>query len=112
MASPPKDKPSPDRQRSRNSVEALFDMQVPRWMVLSRYLDIPEAPIAAVRAHVGLGKALLTGIHPEFIPSRLNSQDPYLKDIVPALQASDVTRRKAMVAMLDLLGLKTIAPKL
>ena len=58
LANLPEDHPTPDRQHSWNSVETPFDMLVRRWMVLSYYLDMPEAPIAAVLVHVGLRKAL------------------------------------------------------
>lgn len=35
-------------------------------VVLTRYAQAPDTPIAAVLTHVGLGRSLLTGAHPEY----------------------------------------------
>lgn len=34
--------------------------------VLARYRDLPEAPAAVIKCHIGQGKAILSGAHPEF----------------------------------------------
>lgn len=79
------------------------------WSVLSRYLQVPGHPIAVVKTNPGRGKAVLTGIHPEFIPDLLNQEDPYLQDKLPLLKASDAKRRSSVVAILKLLDIQTVA---
>lgn len=49
----------------------------PEIEVLATYSDLPDQPAACVLSHFGRGKALLTGVHPEYTP-----KDPFFKYLI------------------------------
>jgi len=61
---------------------------------------------AIVECSIKLGKAILTGIHPEFIPSSLNSSDEDLKNILPSLLLHDSRRVILFRSLLKNLGME------
>lgn len=75
---------------------------------LSRYLDLPNQPLAIVEVPIGKGLALLSGVHPEFSPTYLNSEDPYASDLFPLLVKSESHRKRLFKELLQRLGIQTI----
>lgn len=71
--------------------------------VLARYADTQRAAI--VQCPVGLGSAILTGVHPEFDPFSLSANDDYQPGVLPALQADNARRMALLGALLSRLGL-------
>lgn len=72
--------------------------------VIARYADINKA--AVIECKVGQGKALLSGVHPEYAANRFNSTDPYLKALVPLLQSKEEARKRFWKALVcNTLGL-------
>jgi glutamine amidotransferase-like uncharacterized protein len=52
------------------------------------------------------GNVILSGIHYEYTPSTLDKKDPYLKEIIPALEASDKDRKILFEDLFLKLGVK------
>lgn len=62
---------------------------------------------AIVHIPFGKGNVILSGVHFEYNPSLLDTQDPYIKKICPDLKRSDATRRILAKAIFKKLGLLT-----
>lgn len=75
--------------------------------VISRYLDIPEHPPAAVVCRFGLGRALLSGVHPEFSSGWPGSKRP---DIDGILSRNQQQRDLFLLAYLEALGMTPRRP--
>jgi glutamine amidotransferase-like uncharacterized protein len=65
----------------------------PNVTVLARYEDIDKSPTAIVECKVGNGKAILSGVHPEYDPNDFNQRDPYLQAIRKRLIKVDHLRK-------------------
>lgn len=78
--------------------------EFPQIKVLGKY-EKTNTP-AIVECSIKLGKAILTGIHPEFIPSSLNSSDEDLKNILPSLLLHDSRRVILFRSLLKNLGME------
>ncbi len=74
----------------------FFDAQetIPHTHILSRYLDLENAPPAILQIPVGKGIAILSGVHFEYQPSLFPQEDPYLAKIFPLLMKAEMGRRK------------------
>ncbi|MES2212954.1 MAG: BPL-N domain-containing protein [Pseudomonadota bacterium] len=76
--------------------------------VLAYYqLDKPQqekAP-AIIQISYGSGTVILSGVHFEYDPMRLNKQDPYLQPILPQLQQGNMARKQLIDALLSALSL-------
>ena len=72
--------------------------------ILARYAQYDQRP-AIVYTSYGQGKALLSGVHFEYAPDKLDSQDPFLARLMPRLKEGDSLRRQAMKSFWDLLEL-------
>ena len=69
--------------------------------VYARYADIPNKAPAIVICRVGEGKAILSGVHPEYSPSRLDTDDIYLKKLVPSMKLEEKKRRLLFQSLLN-----------
>ncbi|KAI9592280.1 biotin-protein ligase [Syncephalis fuscata] len=80
--------------------------ETPNIQVLARY---PEGQASIITSQVGRGKALLTGIHPEFDATLLNENDPVYSDktLVLKLRASNSARLLLFRYLLEEVGLTT-----
>lgn len=69
--------------------------------VLSRYVEVESEPAAIILCTVGKGKAVLSGVHPEYsLPHLTPSKDPYLKQIFPQLKKDEPFRRNLFRTLL------------
>ena len=77
--------------------------------ILAAYRDYPGQPAAIVQCIVGKGVAVLTGVHPEYDPTKLPADDPYLtkRSIIQKLIQDTPTRTLCFQAMLRILRLCT-----
>lgn len=72
--------------------------------VLALY-ELGEAAI--IECQVGQGKAILSGVHPEYNPHYLNSEDPYLKEIIGHLYRGNPERLALLRCLLERLGISS-----
>lgn len=76
-------------------------------LVLARYVDIPESPIAIVQCNVGDGgNVILTGIHPEFSYREVATQAYQDANIYHALKETEQERLQFFAHLIFQLGLK------
>jgi glutamine amidotransferase-like uncharacterized protein len=61
--------------------------------VMSRYLDLQTQPPAVIKRSFGKGLVILSGVHIEYRHCLLNTQDPYLLEVIPLLQAAEPVRK-------------------
>ncbi len=61
--------------------------------ILARYEDVDKSPTAIVECMVGQGKAILSGVHPEYDPTDFHLNDPYLQAIGKRLIKVDHLRK-------------------
>jgi len=78
----------------------------PQEQAVAHYADLPGTPAAIVHCRVGLGHALLSGVHLEANPWRLSSPQPWLQE----LRATDPHRRTLLRTLLQPLLTRTEAP--
>ena len=71
---------------------------------MGRYVQYDHRP-AIVYTSYGEGKALLSGVHFEYAPDKLDSQDPFLAGLMPCLKEGDSLRRQAMKSFWEILNL-------
>lgn len=62
--------------------------------IVSSYLEIPEQPAAVIACSVGKGKAILSGVHPEYQAPSLDRKNRYLAKLYPLLEKSENLRRE------------------
>lgn len=68
--------------------------------VLARYEDIEKTPTAIVECIIGEGKAILSGVHPEYDPIDFHQHDPYLQAIGSRLTKVDHLRKSLFEKLL------------
>lgn len=61
--------------------------------ILAKYEDVERCPAAIVECRVGEGKAILSGVHPEYDPIDFHQNDPYLQAIGLRLSKVDHLRK-------------------
>jgi len=76
-----------------------FEGDLSCYKILARYVELPSQPAAIIECSMGKGKAILSGVHLEMMPSHLDAKDPYLAPLIPILEESEPKRR----ALWDLL---------
>jgi glutamine amidotransferase-like uncharacterized protein len=69
--------------------------------VLARYQDIEDQPAAIIECKVGQGKAILSGVHPEYSGWDLCSQDAHLISLLPSLVLAEKQRRFLFQSLLS-----------
>lgn len=69
-----------------------FEGDLTQCKVLARYADLPGMPAAIIECSVKKGKAILSGVHLENSAASLNSNDPYLKPLIPILEKDEAKR--------------------
>ena len=69
--------------------------------ILARYHDIPRKPAAIVQCEVGKGRAILSGVHPEYSASHLESSLTTARSLLPRLRETEHTRKKLLHALLQ-----------
>ena len=60
--------------------------------ILARYTDLPNQPPAIIACRIGLGTAILSGVHIEIPPDILDPEDPFLKPLIPLLRSTNAER--------------------
>ncbi len=70
--------------------------------VIARYRDLPNHPPAIVYGTKGKGRFALTGVHLEYKSTSLNTEDAYLKNIIPTLLEFEVNKTKLWNSILDI----------
>ncbi|NGX42215.1 MAG: hypothetical protein K940chlam7_00492 [Chlamydiae bacterium] len=68
--------------------------------ILARYHDIPHTPAAIVQCKVGKGRAILSGVHPEYSASHLTSLKTTAPNILSQLDESEHFRKKLFCSLL------------
>jgi glutamine amidotransferase-like uncharacterized protein len=71
--------------------------------VLATYSSEEEGEAAIIECRVGLGKAILSGVHFEYDFHLLDASDHYLQQIIPILESGNLSRLQLMKHLLDLL---------
>ena len=71
---------------------------------LAFYDDLEGKPPAIIECSLGDGKAVLCGVHPEFSALHLQSKDPYLTALLPALKDIETQRKSLFRLILNRLG--------
>ncbi|ESP05127.1 hypothetical protein LOTGIDRAFT_227820 [Lottia gigantea] len=74
--------------------------------ILSRYCEIPGTPPAIIKSRVGQGRAILCGVHIEYIPRLLLEMEPTLKELVKTLEDTEKQRLDCFRSLLQQLDLK------
>ncbi|MFQ5729345.1 MAG: BPL-N domain-containing protein [Waddliaceae bacterium] len=69
--------------------------------VLARYHDIPHKPAAIVQCEVGKGRAILSGVHPEYSASHLESSLTEARHLLARLREKEYSRKKLLHALLQ-----------
>lgn len=74
----------------------FFDLKEPSPHIttLGKYLDLETHPTAVVKIQHGQGKAILSGVHIEYIPELLNKDDSHLVSVIPALEETNTLREE------------------
>lgn len=62
--------------------------------ILAHYADLPGQPPAILECQVGKGKAILSGVHIETDANTLAPDDPFLRELIPTLLASEPLRKQ------------------
>lgn len=75
---------------------------------LSHYLDLPNTPASILEIEVGKGRAILSGVHFEYIPRLLNRDEADLSKIIPLLEQADSLRRAIFRSCLKKLGISLV----
>jgi biotin--protein ligase len=73
----------------------------PMVSVIARYADLPDEPAAIVSCTVGKGKALLSGVHPEYHHERMYSPCCHLQQLLPQMAAAEAERRWLWSLMIE-----------
>ncbi len=68
--------------------------------ILAKYQDVDLCPAAIIECEVGDGKAILSGVHPEYDPKYLDQQDPYLSRVHTKLVEGDSERKNLFSSLL------------
>ncbi len=68
--------------------------------ILARYQDIPGLPAAIVQCKVGKGKAILSGVHPEYCTPHIEKLESTPKHLLPRLRSMDPSRQKLFESIL------------
>lgn len=76
--------------------------------VLGRYGELKGSPAAIVLCSVGKGRALLSGVHVEYLVEDLSLDHPHFHDIVPQLERTKKQGRRLFCDMLELSGIEKI----
>lgn len=99
--------PSSDTASFFNGGCYFADSQAhPSIQVLAHYQDIENQPAAIVECPVGLGIAVLCGVHPEYSARFIKaSQDPYLQKLLPELADIEKERKDLFTHLLDRLSI-------
>lgn len=74
--------------------------------MLAKYKKTNSA--AVVECQIQSGKAILTGIHPEYAAEWLNATDPRLKDVIPTLLLNESKRSAFFRSLLESLDMKLL----
>jgi glutamine amidotransferase-like uncharacterized protein len=72
--------------------------------VLARYQNIPHAPAAIIECQIGLGKAILSGVHPEYSALDLANQAAHASiplSVLPRLKEREGSRQKLFRSLLN-----------
>jgi biotin--protein ligase len=75
--------------------------EYPHVSVLSSYLDLDQNPAAVISCQVGLGKAILMGVHLEYNTTALHRQNPYIERIYSKLQQGENHRKQVFREILN-----------
>jgi glutamine amidotransferase-like uncharacterized protein len=78
------------------------DADLPESRILSRYLDLENAPPAILHLPIGKGNVILSGVHFEYQSSLFPKEDPYLAALSPLLENAEEGRRKVFRDILSL----------
>lgn len=71
--------------------------EIPQVTTIARFYDLPDQPAAIIECSVGKGRAILSGVHPEYSSESFQSRDP----LVPALQQIEAQRRSLFKGLLQ-----------
>ncbi|BFZ03902.1 hypothetical protein BsWGS_06941 [Bradybaena similaris] len=74
--------------------------------ILGTYSSLEDKPPAVVQCRVGLGQAILSGVHLEFSCHLVDQQDVYVKPWMPKFQRSENTRLVVFKDILTQLGVQ------
>lgn len=77
--------------------------------ILGTYGSLEDKPPAIVQCRVGLGQAILSGVHLEFSCHLVDQQDIYVKPWMPKFQRSENTRLVVFKDILTQLGVQVMA---
>lgn len=80
----------------------LFDQaeSYPDIQILAHYGDIPGKPAAIIACKVGRGLALLSGVHPEYCPSRMHNGDSFMQALLPDMHRAEAGRKRLLTMLL------------
>ena len=81
------------------------------YQILGEFTSLGEHPGAFVKCSVGLGKAVLSGVHIEFPVALLDQDHPQLKPVLPALRESEAARNFVFKDILRQVDVKLKPPK-
>jgi glutamine amidotransferase-like uncharacterized protein len=70
--------------------------------VLAQFSELKDSPAAVVSCDVGKGKAMLSSVHFEYNPEKLDKKDPHLQRILPALRQFNAQRLQFALRILRL----------
>ena len=75
--------------------------------ILAHYDDVKDQPIAIVRTQFGSGQTLLTGVHVEFDPYKLDSENQILRTFIGELKQYNDNRIELLKKLLQHINLST-----
>lgn len=81
---------------------AFIDAEMYRnTQVLARYRDLPDSPAAIVECSVGKGKAILSGVHPEYSYHYIDQIPTIPKKVLNTLKGAESDRQTLFMSLLN-----------
>ena len=88
-----------------NGGGSFVDANTKNNTVVLAYYDTEEQEAAIIECQVGSGKAILSGVHFEYDSNLLDTDNEYLKQIIPNLKSEDSKRIQLIQHLLERLNL-------
>lgn len=75
--------------------------------VIAQYANAPDGcpHVAVVKCKVGQGVVLLSGPHIEYIADKMNTNDPFLTNVIPRLKETSASRNAFFSIVLKMLNI-------
>lgn len=73
----------------------------PETKVLARYQNLPHHPAAIIECQVGAGKAILSGVHPEYCAFHIKHETTIPPEVIARLKEKESSRKRLFLYLLS-----------